>query len=484
MNKRIFIVIGIILAIAAYLRFYQIEGFMTFLGDQGRDAIVVKRIVTFEHFPAIGAPSSVGQIYLGPFYYYLISPFLLIFNFNPAGLGIGVAILSILALIYIAYEMYQEYGGLITAVFVSLMTFSFSLIELSRFSWNPNLLPYFSFIALYFFYKWIIGKSWLHAVLFGSFLAFAFQLHYLTLLIFLPIGGYYIYTFIKLKDKFSFLKQTVLAVGAFIFFSVPLILFDLRHNFLNSKNFLALFTENKIASDSPYFSRFQDTVVGFIHHALQIETTFLPAFLLLLAFVVGSFFIAKKQKNQFINVNIIIVIAYLVSFALLESPRHIHYFGPAYLSFYFVLSFFVLLIPKRKMQFMAASVLVLVFLWSQTPHYYFFTQKPNNQIQHAKTVAESFDGFITKQPIQVVALPFTETDGHYRYFLELKGYEILPLESPDQAEELYVMCFDSNNCQPLDDPHWQIAAFYNKGLAESWDSEEVTIYKVIHKTND
>src|SRR3989304_699109 len=79
------------LIIGVFLLFYRLENFVTFLGDQGRDAIVVKRILTGEHLPAIGAPTSVGQVYLGPFYYYFITPWLALFNFDPAGLAFGVA---------------------------------------------------------------------------------------------------------------------------------------------------------------------------------------------------------------------------------------------------------------------------------------------------------------------------------------------------------------------------------------------------------
>ena len=64
-----------------FLRFYRFSDFATFLGDQGRDAIIIKRMLTFEHLPAIGAPTSVGQVYLGPFYYYFIAPWLLLFKF-------------------------------------------------------------------------------------------------------------------------------------------------------------------------------------------------------------------------------------------------------------------------------------------------------------------------------------------------------------------------------------------------------------------
>src|SRR5690606_5719659 len=182
------------------------DPFMTFLGDQGRDAIIIKRLITFEDLPAIGAPSSVGQIFLGPFYYYLVAPFLLLFNFNPAGLGIGVAILSVLFLGYLAYVIYKQFGIFVSAIFIGLSTFSFSLVELSRFSWNPNLLPYFSFTLIFFFYKWMKEKSVLYAALTGAFLAFCMQLHYLAMLIFIPIGLVYIFTFIKEKKKITFLK--------------------------------------------------------------------------------------------------------------------------------------------------------------------------------------------------------------------------------------------------------------------------------------
>ena len=39
-------VIGVFL-IGTFLRFYRLNAFITFLGDQGRDAIVIKRILFF-----------------------------------------------------------------------------------------------------------------------------------------------------------------------------------------------------------------------------------------------------------------------------------------------------------------------------------------------------------------------------------------------------------------------------------------------------
>src|SRR3989304_8107942 len=116
-SKRSGIPIFVILA-AVFLRFYKFTEFVTFLGDQGRDAIIIKRIVTLEHFPAIGAPSSLGQIFLGPFYYYLITPFLLLFNFNPVGPAFGVALISLIGIVMAFFVIKKEINYLTALVFL------------------------------------------------------------------------------------------------------------------------------------------------------------------------------------------------------------------------------------------------------------------------------------------------------------------------------------------------------------------------------
>ena len=130
LTKNYLVLIGILL-VGVFLRFYRLEGFVTFLGDQGRDAIIVKRIITLEHFPAIGAPTSIGQVYLGPFYYYFIAPWLLFFNYQPIGLAFGVAFFSSLYLLInylIVKELFDKKIALISTI---LLSFSSVLIWVS-----------------------------------------------------------------------------------------------------------------------------------------------------------------------------------------------------------------------------------------------------------------------------------------------------------------------------------------------------------------
>lgn len=480
MKKNYYVIIAItFILIASFLRLYNLGGFITFLGDQGRDASIVRNIITFKHFPAIGAPSSVGQIYLGPFYYYLIAPWLLIFNFNPVGLGYGVALMSIAGIVASYWIIRREFNDIIAITFLSIITFSFTLVNLSRFSWNPNLLPIFSFLTLYFFYLWVIHKKALYAALFGSLLALTVQLHHLALLLFGPITIMFIYDLYRAPEKKKFLFQLIPTMGGFLFFSSPLIIFDLRHDFLNTKSFIKLFSSGSVVSEGSYVDRLHATVNGLFHFSLQLPEYIPGALIFFILFIAAYIVIIRKTKSHFLLLHLLTVAIFIFGFALLSSPRHYHYYGPVYMSLYLLIAGVLAVISRPFWQYITAVVITILAVFINIPAYYFFYYPPNNQIKHAKKVAESFKPYINNQPIQMVALPTTETDGHYRYFLETQGYELMPQDSPEQAQELYVVCFEE--CKPLDDPQWQIAAFYNKSLAASWKADRATIYKIIHK---
>lgn len=469
--------------LGGFLRLYRIDEFATFLGDQGRDAIIVKRIITFEHFPAIGAPSSIGQIYLGPFYYYLIAPFLLLTKFNPVGLSIGVGLLSILGTILSYYIIKKEVNAFVAFFFLLLVAFSFPLIELARFSWNPNLLPYFSFFTIYFFYKLMRKSSSVWALLFGAFLSFSIQLHHLALFLTVPFFIMIILDIVKNKELLlERIKYLGISFGSFLFFSIPLIIFDLKHDFLNTKNFITLLTKKEVIGKSSYLLRLTETVQGFFHNLFQIPFNGFISILLLIALVASSYVIFKKLKsNSFILLHFLNVFCFIICFALLNSERHIHYFGTIYISFFLIIAYIVyeLSMKNKSLKTFLPVVCITIFLILNIKNYYYFQKQSNNQIRIAKTMADSFQGRITSTKFQMVSIPPTDTDGHIRYFLEIQGHKAFAYDSMEQAEELFALCFKPD-CVVIGDPQWQIASFENKKIDQVWKTENVTIYKLVH----
>ncbi len=460
------------------MRFYKLEEFVTFLGDQGRDAIIIKRIATFEKFPTIGPISSIGQVFLGPFYYYLMAPFLFFGHLNPLSLAFGVALLSIVAIIFCYKIVKDEIDVFSSTIFVFLTVFSATIVEFNRFSWNPNLLPFFSFFTLYFFAKFFKSKKIIYAVLFGSFLSFSFQLHYLAFFLLIPCVLFLIINFQKIKKLLN-LKNFLAAFFPFIFFYSPLIIFDLRHEFLNSRNLLKIFTAGNVVDSGRPFIRFLETNLAFFQHVFRIE--FNSFFCLFIFLFLVVYFLKKKlfKNNFFVQINFLNFFAYLIGFSFLASYRYIHYYMIVYLSFFVVL---ISLLTEKKYKYFS-KIIVLIFLafylYVNIPKYAIAKNGGNFQISIAKKIASSIVAQNPKEPYQIVPIPYTEMDGHIRYFLEIMGKRPLSEESNQEAKELYILCYEKT-CDALNHPQWQIAAFQNKKIEKTWNVDRVLVYKIIH----
>jgi len=93
--KKYYLVLLLIILFSAFFRLYKIDQYMTFLGDEGRDVLVVKRMLIDGKFTLLGPITSVGSMYMGPIYYYLMVPFLLLWNFSPVGPAVMVAFFSL-----------------------------------------------------------------------------------------------------------------------------------------------------------------------------------------------------------------------------------------------------------------------------------------------------------------------------------------------------------------------------------------------------
>src|SRR3990172_6565231 len=107
-SKKVTLVILIaILLLAAFFRLYRIGDYLNFLGDEGRDVMVVRHILQGD-LTFLGPRSSAGDFYLGPIYYYLMAPLLWLSNFHPVGPAIMIALFSI-ATVYLIYKIGSKF---------------------------------------------------------------------------------------------------------------------------------------------------------------------------------------------------------------------------------------------------------------------------------------------------------------------------------------------------------------------------------------
>jgi len=465
----------LILAVGVFLRFFRFEGFVTFLGDQGRDAIVFQRMISLQHLPAIGAPTSVGQVYLGPFYYYFIAPWLWLFGGNPVGPAFGVAFFScfyLLANYFIVNEFFDKKTALLSTLFLSL---SSVLIDLSRFSWNPNLLPLFTLLSVYFFIKSIKTKKWQYFVLTGSFLSFSIQLHYLALFLIFPVAILYLIEYLKIKKKLLYTKYLILNTASFFFFSSPLLVFDLRHQFLNSNNFIKLF-QSSGSTLMDKFKSFFDTFYYLNFYSLYIKLEPLLLFLLIALLFIGFFAIIKEKLM--IKTFLFIFLMTMAGMSLYNGEKYPHYFGVLYPLYYILISFFLTSLYNIAWGKHLLALFIFAYTFLMHVQYPFFKSAGSMQIKRARDVAKKIYENVVENKFTLTALPEKYSDSTYRYYLEIWGKKPIEKDSLVRADELFVAC--EKECSPImGNPQWDIAYFAPTKIVGQWTIDGVKIYKLV-----
>lgn len=230
MHKLLIVSLSLVL-ITVLVRSYRLPATFMFAEDQEDLSLRVQKILVDHQPTLISAKFSTLGLYLPPGYLYFLLPFFLLTNFHPSAAIIVVTLLSGLTGIFIflsGNEAGRMKVGLISWL---LYTFWPNLHRWDRIFWNPNLILPATALALLSLIKIHQGKTywtWLLALA----LAITLQSHpqgiVLTLLILL-----YLFT---LKKKLKFTSRYWIIVFGILFLSVsPLILFELRHNFVISR---------------------------------------------------------------------------------------------------------------------------------------------------------------------------------------------------------------------------------------------------------
>ena len=254
------ILLAVILLLAAWLRLFDISGHLTFLGDEGRDVLVAYNIL-HGHLTLLGPRASAGDFFTGPIYYYMMAPFLWLFNYSPVGPAVMIAVLSV-ATVWLIYYLGKKFittSGAFIAAF--LYAVSPLVITYSHSSWNPNPMPFFTLLVLYFLYLGVKTSSAKYFFVSGILYGICLQLHYIEVITGLIIG---FFIFLSALSKTRFLKHLInrhqqlakiteiplklafvtvarqyglIFIGFLVGFS-PFIAFELRHQFENSKAIL------------------------------------------------------------------------------------------------------------------------------------------------------------------------------------------------------------------------------------------------------
>ncbi len=484
--------IASLIVIAAFLRLFKIDQYMTFLGDEGRDALIIKDLLVNGNIPFIGAPSSVGTIYLGPLYYYMMALSMAVWWLNPIAAAVMVALLGT-ACVYLIYYLTKEWFGFTSGIIAAgLYAISSVPIIYARSSWNPNPVPFFVLLAFLGIHKSFQKGNYRWLFLTGASLSALFQMHYLSLIIFPAVGFLWLVQYRHIRKSVSevkkFLLSTFGAVILALLILLPWLLFDFKHNFLNIRGIIHLFTASESAVSVSFLSLLQKPAPIFyqslINRYLTGEQVFLALFVSLLMILFLGWGLYKKRGKA--RWPFMILSAWLVSglvmLTLYHNQIYDHYINSLspipFIIFgaFFASEAFALNTPFRFIKNIVLTVVLIIIVALNIQHNP-LNVVPNRQLQKTQEIAKFIITKSENKPFNFALIARSNYDSAYQYYLDIYGHKAkqVPFEVTDQ---LFVVCED-NPCAPVGNSKYEIAAFGWTKEAEHYTLEGVQIYKLI-----
>ncbi len=139
--------IGLV-AIAAILRLPGLGSRAGWDADQGRDMLILWRLVYDHVVPLVGPPTSIGDLHHGALYYFILAPFAWLSGVDPVVVTTAIAVGGVLA-VGVTWWLARSIGGPVAGLVAGLlMAVSASAITESISIWNPNLIALSSSVTL------------------------------------------------------------------------------------------------------------------------------------------------------------------------------------------------------------------------------------------------------------------------------------------------------------------------------------------------
>lgn len=480
------LVILIIIFLSAVLRFTNIDKLTTFGGDQGYDfAIVRKMLVTIKPTllgPKIGPYNEIGNLYLGPAYYYLLAPSLYFFKYDPIGPAFLTVSLS-LATIFLIYIIALKFLSYKTAVFASsIYAFSSFLINQSRAASNPHLIPFFASLVLLSLL--VItnkkSKSLIWPLAAGLSLGIMFQLHYLATAL---LASSLI--FLLISKNF---KVTLIVIVSFILGILPQIIFELRHEFFVTNIFIA---QLKLGGNISTMTKFGQNFLESFGLLSLIISESRRLFILFVILIAAAFF--RKTNNKSLKPVLILLVLNL-GFGLVFTSVYSGELGPHYFATIYPTACILIGITfahayetfKNIFARAAISSLLLYLLATNIFNLDLNRQEgytmPKGMNLPGIKKASSFISEDVKLGVKFNIASALDGDTRarpYRYLVDVYGKSPQDVEKYPQSDVIYLISQDEEEAI-RSYTVWEVASFAPFDFAARWEIQNgIHLYKLV-----
>lgn len=388
MLKRWYFLPLLFLALYEFLTLYlQISrGIFYFTFDAARDAIWVNNQLEFKKLSLIGPWASLQGVYFGPLWFWLLAIPHFFSGGNPtANVYFNAAIIYISAVT--GAFLIRKQNKTIAYFFLIAGFLSPALHGLAGFAFPSHLLPLFTFLLLFSLIKFALANNFRYLYLSAFFTSLMFHAEppaFIFSLVFLM--AYLIYLRYRSGDsplRFTSLRM-INIILIFIIPFIPQILFEMRHNWLQTKSVITyLFGQNQSLGDILPFSQRLINRPAIFFQVFE-DSIFKASGTVALLILIFSVMLNFKNKNKFVRkfylLSIFYIFTALVLFIIYPPELKKFYLDGIQIIFLFWLAVaFGNLWKKAKTKKIAVAAAIIVLFWFN-----------NNPINYVKSVKSDF----------------------------------------------------------------------------------------------
>ncbi|MDO8659094.1 MAG: hypothetical protein Q7K54_00665 [Candidatus Parcubacteria bacterium] len=373
--KKEYLLLSLMIAIGTFLRLPGvITNSFAFTYDVGRDMLALWNIVYLHKIPLIGATTGLPGIFYGPWWYYLLVPFFIIFQGDPQGIAFMMVSIGVLVIV-VGFIFGKSIGRLFLGIlFASLISVSPIMIFLSTQIWNPNVIPLFVVLVLFILHKiYSQGKKnkLRYYFILGLLLAFSIDLEIVFGLLLL-LGVIFSVVVIVWK-KLSFKSVVFFILGLFVLLT-PRIFFEFRHQFLMTKSFISFFSGGNSINPTDFSTRTLlnrfDIFFNQFNSTLASENKILGIILILFILITLVFLYKKSEVivRNFIKTSFIIIATFLFGTIFFSHDIWPHYLVGIPIFYILIFSLCLYLLYKKLSNYLIPVLMAsIIFLINLNP---------------------------------------------------------------------------------------------------------------------
>ena len=384
-----------------------------FVFDFGRDLIWVRNMVELKRPTLIGPWGSLAGVYFGPLWYYLLAIPYIIFSGDPRG-PVYLALSANLTVLVLGWLWLKKLDLKLGLIFALLVAISPHNINLSTFAFHANMLPLTQLLFLYGLYRQDTRGLYLASLM--TSLNFHFEpatgiFTTMTLLIFA----------VWQRSKLN-LKSVIISATVFTLPFLPNLLFDLRHDFLQTRAVIAYFQgENRsLEGVLPYPERIFERLRKFTE---LFSASVLPNLPTLLTGIILVIILITLRKTSLFSVLLFSLVLPLLGFMFLFPPELKGWYLYGFSVNYLILASLLL----YRFPLLLVLPIILFVLRFYTPYTFSSQATLKNQINALDTVYKQ----ATNEPFRLYVYTPPIYDYHYQYLVWWYGrktYGYLPTE--------------------------------------------------------